>query len=311
MSKLKIAISGIGAVGGYYGAMMILRYKEKQIADFYFISRGDNLRAIQERGLQARTGIRTITAIPTLATDNPAEIGPVDYVFCCTKSYNLKENILQLKPLLGPETVIIPLQNGINITEQIQELLPGQPVWKGCTYIGSRLIRPGYVEKFSGKERLFFGSENGDEEKQKTLLTLLTNAHIKAYNPKDMNTRIWKKFMMISPAATITSFFNQNIGQVIDQHYDMFVTLSSELKNVAEAKGIQFPGNIVYKSIEAQKMMPANATTSMHSDFLLGKPTELETLTGYVVRTAEELGIEVPTYKFMYKGLAEIPYPRS
>ncbi|WP_455628728.1 ketopantoate reductase family protein [Parabacteroides chinchillae] len=309
MSKLRIAFSGIGAVGGYYGGMLAARYKDKEIADFFFISRDENLRAIKEHGLHIKTGIRTLIAVPALATDNPAEIGPVDYIFCCTKSYDLKENIEQLKPLLGPETVIIPLLNGVNITEQIQELLPGQSVWKGCTYIGARLIKPGYIDKFSGKERLFFGSKDGDKAKQEALLQLLTYSRINAYNPDDIDLRLWKKFLMISTAATITTFFNQNISDVIEQHYDMFIALGNELKSVAEAKGIHLPADIVYASIEAQKMMPAGATTSMHADFLAGKPTELETLTGYVVHTADKLGIDVPTYRFMYNGITKMPYP--
>lgn len=109
MAKLRIAFSGIGAVGGYYGGMVAARYQGTIKADIFFIARGENLKAIREKGLQMQLGIRTIHTAPALATDNPAEIGPVDYLFCCTKSYDLEENIQQLKPVIGPETVIIPL----------------------------------------------------------------------------------------------------------------------------------------------------------------------------------------------------------
>lgn len=311
MSKTKIAISGIGAVGGYYGGLLANRYKDSDEAEIYFISRGENLRAIKENGLQVKNTFQTMTVFPALATDNPAEIGPVDYLFCCTKSYNLEENMAQLAPVIGPDTVIIPLQNGAGIAEKIQELLPGHEVWKGCVYIGARLTEPGKVEKFTMKDRLFFGSNEGSKERQKELFSLLSNARVLVTNPDDIDAEIWKKFFMISTAATITSYFNESIGDVVNNHLDLFITLSYELKSVAEAMGVNLPENVVFTSIDSQKMLPGSSTTSMHSDFMRGGPNELETLTGYVINCAKEYGIEVPTYLFMYKGLKEFPYPQQ
>ena len=103
MSKTKIAISGIGAVGGYYGGLLAARYKDSKEIDIYFISRGENLEEIRENGIEVKNTFLTIKAKPTLATDNPAEIGPVDYLFCCTKSYDLEDNIAQLAPVIGPK----------------------------------------------------------------------------------------------------------------------------------------------------------------------------------------------------------------
>lgn len=311
MSKIKIAFSGIGAVGGYYGGTLAAFYEKSSEVDVFFIARGENLRVIRENGLEIKKSYKKILAKPTLATDNPAEIGPVDYLFCCTKSYDLEDNIRQLSPVIGPDTVIIPLLNGAEISEQIQKILPDNKVWKGCVYIGARLVSPGYIEKFSLKDRLFFGLNKKDKEQQEKLRSLLNNARIFVTNPDDIDIEIWKKFFMISPAATITSYFNATINEVISDHLDLFIALGYELKSVAEAKGIQLPEDIVFSSIQAQKMMPGNSTTSMHSDFKNGNHTEIETLTGYVIREADALGIEVPTYKFMYKGLTEFPYPEN
>lgn len=311
MSKIKIAFSGIGAVGGYYGGTLAAFYEKSGEVDVFFIARGENLRVIRENGLEIKKSYKKILARPTLATDNPVEIGPVDYLFCCTKSYDLEDNIRQLSPVIGPDTVIIPLLNGAEISEQIQKILPDNKVWKGCVYIGARLISPGHIEKFSLKDRLFFGLNKKDKEQQDKLRSLLNNARIFVTNPDDIDIEIWKKFFMISPAATITSYFNATINEVISDHMDLFIALGYELKSVAEAKGIQLPEDIVFSSIQAQKMMPGNSTTSMHSDFKHGNRTEIETLTGYVIREADALGIEVPTYKFMYKGLTEFPYPES
>lgn len=311
MSKIKIAFSGIGAVGGYYGGTLAAFYEKSSEVDVFFIARGENLRVIRENGLEIKKSYKKILAKPALATDNPAEIGPVDYLFCCTKSYDLEDNIRQLSPVIGPDTVIIPLLNGAEISEQIQKILPDNKVWKGCVYIGARLVSPGHIEKFSLKDRLFFGLNKKDKEQQEKLRSLLNNARIFVTNPDDIDIEIWKKFFMISPAATITSYFNATINEVISDHMDLFIALGYELKSVAEAKGIQLPEDIVFSSIQSQKMMPGNSTTSMHSDFKNGNRTEIETLTGYVIREADALGIEVPTYKFMYKGLTEFPYPEN
>lgn len=310
MSKIKIAISGIGAVGGYYGGLLAAAYQDSDEVDVFFISRGENLQAIKENGIQIKRSFRKITARPRLATDNPSEIGVVDYLLCCTKSYDLEANIWSLAPIIGPETVILPLLNGADITEQIQKLLPDNKVWKGCVYIGASLTSPGNVEKFTLKDRLFFGLNNQDKEKQKELRTLLTHGHILTTNPDDIDIEIWKKFYLISPTATITSYFNEPIHEVIDKHTDFFITLGHELLDIAHAKGINLPKDIVFSTIQSQKTMPKGATTSMHRDFKQGKQTEIETLTGYVIREAEALNMDVPTYQFMYQGLTQFPYPR-
>lgn len=212
MNKIKIAISGIGAVGGYYGGLLAARYKDSEEIDIYFISRGENLKKIRENdGIEVKNSFLTIKAKPTLATDNPAEIGPVDYLFCCTKSYDLEKNIAQLAPVIGSKTVIIPLQNGVDIAERIQPLLPNNEIWKGCVYINSRLVRPGRVEKFTIKDRMFFGSKQGNKIRQKELQEILANARILTTIPDDIDLEIWKKFFMISTAATITSYFNETI----------------------------------------------------------------------------------------------------
>ena len=161
------------------------------------------------------------------------------------------------------------------------------------------------------KDRMFFGSKQGNKKRQKDLQDILANARILTTIPDDIDLEIWKKFFMISTAATITSYFNETIGEVVNNHIDLFITLGYELKSVAEAKGIRLPDGQVFSAIDAQKIMPNNSTTSMHSDFQKSNRTEVETLTGYVVRTAQELGIEVPTYQFMYKGLTEFPYPMA
>ncbi|MDD2436545.1 MAG: 2-dehydropantoate 2-reductase [Massilibacteroides sp.] len=304
MATIKIAISGIGAVGGYYGGMLAHKYKDDPDVEIYFISRSENMRVIKEKGLQIVDTTGSFTAYPRLVTDQPEEIGEVDFILPCTKSYDLEENLLSLTPLMGRNTIIIPFLNGANITEQIQKILPSQTVWQGCVYIGSRLREPGVVAKYSVKERLFFGSEKGNTEMQKKVLDLFIASGINAFNPEKITERIWKKFFMISTAATMTSYYDKPIDEVIKEKYGVFQSLCAELEKVAIAKGVMLGNDIVESTLETQKMMPPGSITSMHHDFRQGKKTELENLTGYVVREAKKLNISVPLYNTMYKKLS-------
>lgn len=303
MSAIKIAISGIGAVGGYYGGMLARHYQDSADIEIFFISRGENLRIIKENGLQIDSADKSFIVRPKLITDHPEEIGDVDYLLLCTKSYDLKDNLIQLAPLINRQTIIIPFLNGANITEEIEKLLPEQEIWKGCVYIGSRLTTHGLVDKFSSKERLFFGREDGNKERQKVLLKIMLDAGINAFNPEDITLRIWKKFFMISTAATITSFYNKPIDEVLRDHYNEFKSLCTELKTLASAKGIELPDDIIESTLETQKMMPPGSVTSMHYDYRLGRNTEVENLTGYVVKEAEKLLVNTPNYKTMYNSL--------
>lgn len=304
---IKIAFSGIGGVGGYYGGMLAAFYQQSQNVGIYFISRGKNLDTIQKKGILIRTADTSTQAMPRLVTENPEEIGTVDYLFCTTKSYDLDENIVRLSPLIGEHTIIIPLLNGADITDRVRRLLPHNQVWYGCVYIGARLSEPGLVTKFTQLERLWFGNPDTDSEKQRQLLKLLVDAGINAENPADILFRIWKKFLLISVGATLTSYYNQSVGEIIEHHREDYFRLSKELENIARAKGITLPEDITSQLFEDQKGMPYDSTTSMHTDFKNGKQTELETLTGFVVRTGEEYGIPTPTYKMMYEALKQRP----
>ncbi|WP_394335432.1 ketopantoate reductase family protein [Massilibacteroides vaginae] len=304
MMAVKIAVSGIGAVGGYYGGLLAHQYQNSPEVEVYFISRGENMKVIQNKGLEISMPDSSFVVRPKLITDQPEDIGEVDFLLCCTKSYDLKDNLLHLAPVIGKKTVVIPFLNGANITEQIKTLLPDQEIWQGCVYIGARLLEPGVVSKYSVKERLFFGSEQGSKVKQEQLLTILVKAGINAFNPQDITTRIWKKFFMISTAATITSYYNKPIDEVVRDYYDSFKALCTELKQVASAKGVLLDDDIIETTLETQKMMPPGSITSMHHDFKQGKNTELENLTGFVVNEARKLNIATPFYDKMYAALS-------
>lgn len=304
--NIKIVISGIGGVGGYYGGMLAAHYAQSQEIQISFIARGKNMEAIRTNGLQIRTSDKIIEARPAQITDRPAEIGQADYLFCSTKVYDLEHNLSQLSPLIGPQTIIIPLLNGADITEHIRSLLPEQQVWYGCVYIGARLAAPGIITNFTERNRLWFGDPKGDHQRQQQLLKILTDANIDAKNPADIILRIWKKFFLISLSATLTSFYNQSIGEILQFHRGDYFRLGKELAAIATARGIDLPKDMTDRVIADQSKLPPEATTSMHTDYKNDKPTELESLTGYVVHSGKELHLATPLYEKMYNKLKSI-----
>lgn len=305
MKLKKIVISGLGGVGGYYGTMLNEFAQQENLGrEVHFIARGEHLRLIRERGLHLTTPTRDLYTSPCSVSDNPSDIGVADLIIIATKSYDLSSNIEELKPMIGPETIILPLLNGANISEQIRSLLPSTEVWEGCTYISARKPRAGEVLLETDRESLFFGSLSTDyREEEAELLDLLTRAGVNAHNPEDIALVIRKKFIMISATATGTSYFDSTVGQALLNHPEEMRLLLEEVCRLSSAEGYQLEEDAVEAAIKRQHIMPADSTSSMHVDFMNGSKTELENLTGYVVHRAKRLEISTPTYDKMYRAL--------
>ena len=165
MQTIKIAILGLGGVGGYYGGKLAKRFRDTSHVEIYFIARGEHLEAIKEYGIHIINENEDFFAKPKLATSDAAEIGPVDYLIITTKSYDLKSSIDQIRPCIDKNTVILPLLNGGDITERIREILPGNTVWSGCSYIVSRRTEPGVIRTSGPFLRLVFGCDGGEDER--------------------------------------------------------------------------------------------------------------------------------------------------
>lgn len=306
MKLQKIVISGMGGVGGYYGTMLneYARLVEGLGREVHFVARGEHLKQIQERGLHLKTPTRDIYSFPSSVSDQPLDIGIADLIIVATKSYDLENNIKELRPMIGERTILLPLLNGANISAQIRTLLPNTTVWDGCTYISARKPKAGEIILESDRESLFFGSaslERKDEEIE--LLELFIRSGVNAHNPEDIDLVIRKKFIMISATATGTSYFDANVGKALSEHPQEMRLLLEEVCALSQAEGYKLEDDAVEAAIKRQHIMPSESTSSMHIDFINRSRTELENLCGYVVHRSAELGISVPTYKQMYQAL--------
>ena len=305
MAKTRIAIVGLGGVGGYFGGLLAHKYYQTKEVEVIFVVRPATKKVIMENGLKLITPVEEKVVYPDLATSEPELIGPVDFLICATKGYDLEEALMPLKDCITTNTSILPLLNGIDAKEKIETIFPGADVWDGCVYIVSRLVAPGVVQETGNIHKLYFGAGAETIEKQRLFEKICIEAGIECYLSTNITQTVWEKFLFISPMATATSYLNLSIGEILanDAYKKFFSGLIEELKAVADKIGIPVAKNIVSKTILRAESLPYETTSSMHSDFKKGGKTEVETLTGYVVRLGQKTGVATPAYAKAYAKL--------
>jgi len=306
MAKINILIVGIGGVGGYFGGLLSKYYTGSDDVAVNFLARGNHLKAIQARGLEIVKGDSSFITHPHLASDDPEDLGVMDYIILCTKSYDLEDTVRSLQPCMREDTVILPLLNGVDSRDRIMKVLPAHTVLEGCVYIVSRLAGEGVIVNSGNVEKIFFGLEGSKDPRLTTLEQLLQQAHIDATVPAHISRTIWEKFVFISPTATATSYFDQCIGAIVSDA-ERFATvrqLVAEVLQLARARQVSLPDDIAERTIHRLETLPYDTTSSMHDDFRNKKQrTELDSLTGYVVKEAHRLHIPVPAFDHLYREL--------
>lgn len=306
--KYRIAILGIGGVGGFYGGKLAAHFADSNEVEVIFIARGESAKAIKENGLKIVTPESELIVRPSLVSDNPIEIGKIDLFILCTKAYDLAESIEKYKACLSENSAILPLLNGVNHAETVQKILPHADVWNGCVFIVARLIEKGIVKIDSEIRLLQFGSNDTEKAKLEKAEKIFKSAGIHTELTDDIDKTIWEKFIFISSLATLTSYLDRTVGEILSssEHQQTLIDLIAEVSNLARAKKINVAENIEEITLEKIKKAPPTATSSMHADFTKKGRTELETLTGYVVREAKMFNLDVPTYERLYKELKKI-----
>ncbi len=303
--KYRITVLGIGGVGGYFGGKLAEHFAGSNDVEIIFIARGKSAKAIKDNGLKIITPEGEQIVRPNLVSDNPSEIGKIDLFILCTKAYDLAESIEKYKSCLNDETIILPLLNGVNHAETVQKILPDSVVWNGCVFIVARLIEKGIVKIDSEIRLLQFGSNNAEKSKLEKVGNIFKSAGIQTELSNDIDKTIWEKFIFISSLATLTSHLDKTKGEIIDspENLQTLIDLIAEVSDLARAKKINVAENIEEITLEKIKKAPSSSTSSMHADFAKKGRTELETLTGFVVKESQKLSLSVPTYEKLYNEL--------
>ncbi|MBX7150099.1 2-dehydropantoate 2-reductase [bacterium] len=301
---MRIAIVGLGGVGGFIGGRLAATYAG--IHDVIFFARGDHAKVIQSSGLKLQTHQGEIIAHPFCVTQKAEEAGPLDLIVCCVKSYDLESAMETLRPCIHDSTVILPLLNGVDAAERLDKIFPRADVLDGCIYIVARLTEPGTIKVSGTTHLMHFGDRKSNIERLKSIELTLKNAGIESHLSKNIHQTMWEKFLFISPIATLTSYLDRCLGEILSKDDDkkLLIGLMMELKAVTDAKLITLSENIIDKHLTKMGTLPYDTTSSMHSDFKKGGRTEIASLTGYVVKMGQEFGVSTPLYKIMFEKLS-------
>jgi 2-dehydropantoate 2-reductase len=303
---MRIGIIGIGGVGGYYGGKLALKYAGSGEHEVIFFARGAHLAAIRKEGLKLVTVDGEYTAKPTLATDRPAELGVLDLALFCTKSYGLEDAARAIAGNLREGSVVLPLLNGVDISDRLKSVLPRGTVLYGGVFVSSAIQGPGVVKQVAGTGQLFFGpAKKSDVEKYRPIEALLQGAGIKAELSADALLPLWTKYIFIGPMAGVTSMTGKPFGDVLASTDDraMVEGMMKEVEAIARRKGVNFPADIVQASIGKAAAFSPATKTSMQLDYERGNKTELDIFIAYVVQAGKELGIQVPLHEKVYAEL--------
>ena len=294
---MKIVVYGAGGVGGYFGG------KLAQIGnDVTFIARGKHLEAIQENGLQVKSINGDFTVFPKVTNDISFISNP-DLIILGVKSWQIPTIANLLKPIIGKNTVVLPLQNGADNAEKLLEVLDKKNVIAGLCRIVSKVESPGIINHFAFEPEVVFAeNDNRLTERVKNIKSIFDIAGFKNNISNDIHLDIWRKFLFITIVSGIGALTREVFGVLKDDKSirKRMIDSGIEIMKVANAKGISITQKDIDNSMKSFDNSGYNTTASMQRDIMEGKPSELENFNGYIVRQGQLLGIETPVNSFIY-----------
>jgi 2-dehydropantoate 2-reductase len=290
---MRIAIMGSGGVGGYYGGRLAATG-----TDISFIARAAHLAAMRANGLRILSPAGDVHVPRVNATDDPAAIGPVDIVFFTVKLYDTDSAIKMLPPLMGPHTLVVPFQNGVDSVDMLTRAVGRDHVAGGTAYVSAVIAEPGVI-RHTAMGRLIFGMLDGSRPALlEELLQACARAGIDAILSDRILAEIWAKFARLTVFSGMTSVTRSPIGVVCGDP-ELFAMMEAALREsiaVAHAKGIPLSSNLYDEVVGSLRSLPPHAKASMLEDLERGRPIELPWLSGAMVRIGEEVGVETPTH---------------
>lgn len=298
---MKIAIMGTGGVGGYYGGLLA-----KKGHNVTFIARGAHLKVIQENGLRVKSIHGDFHVKPAQATDDPAQIGPVDLVVFCTKTYSIEEAATQIKPLIGPETTVLPLQNGIDAAERIGAVVGMEHMIGGATWISSAIEVPGVVKQVSQFRRVVIGELDGQiTPRVQAIHQAFEETEITAELSENILKILWTKFVFISTASSLGSLTRLSIGMYrsVPETRAVMTGLMREVEAVARAQGVELDEDVVQKSLDFIDNAAPQIKASMQLDVEAGRRSEIEAMIGVIRLKGRELGVPTAVADMVYATL--------
>ena len=297
---MRIAVMGAGSVGGYLGGML-----SRGGHDVSLIARGAHLAAIRERGLRVVRDSEEFT-VPCAATDNPADVGPVELALLTVKTYQNSAAVPGMAPMVGPDTTVLCLQNGVDSYQTPAEAFGDGRVMAGAVYIEAGRDGPGVARQAGDVVRVVFGEPDGSvSERGRAIAGAFNASGIPAELTDDIRTGLWSKFLFIATMAGVTAMARQTLAELMPrpEWREVVVGCLREVEAAGRANGVNFPPDIHQATLAYIEDNLADLQASMHTDVMAGRPLELEALNGAVVRAGRLSGVLTPINDVIYAML--------
>jgi 2-dehydropantoate 2-reductase len=298
---MRIVVIGVGGTGGYFGGLLA-----RAGEDVAFLARGTQLAALRTHGLTVKSRLAGTFTLPVHATSDPQEIGAVDLVLFCVKTYDTEAASAGIGHFIGPETVVLPIQNGIDAAERLGREVGTQHIIGGVAYVTSQIESPGIIVQIAGAGSIELGEmAGGQSERTQRVQQVLRYAGISAQLPPDIRVSLWEKFLFICAFSGVTALTRLPLGQVF-AYQETSALLKAVLKEgeaLARAHDIALPVDIVERSYSTLQALETEAMGSMAFDLLAGRRLEIEALNGTMVRLGKEHGMSLPFNSAIYAAL--------
>jgi 2-dehydropantoate 2-reductase len=298
---MKFAIVGAGGVGGYFGGKLA-----KAGEDVAFVARGAHLAAIRARGLEITGPGESFVVQPAKATDDAAILGAVDVVIVAVKTWQLPALLPSLRPLVGPQTAVLPLLNGVEAPAQLAAGLGPTGVLGGLCAVISYVARPGVIEHLGAPASVSLGElAGGPSPRVEAIRKAMADAGITALVPDDINAAMWKKFAFNTSFGGVGGVTRAPAGALrsIPPTRALLERAIAEVVAVAQARGIALANDQTAQTLSYVDTLPANSFASMPRELFEGKRTELDAWNGAVVRMGGEVNVPTPVHDFIYRSL--------
>jgi len=298
---MRVAVMGAGGTGGFYGGLLA-----RAGDDVTFIARGPHLEAIRGRGLTVKSRLAGDFTITPRATADPREIGQVDLVLFCVKTYDTESAAALIRPVVGPDTVILSVQNGIDNDERIARVVAQGTAISAAAQVNAHVEGPGVIGQTAGAGRLIFGANAGNlGQRNEQLCRHCKDAGIAAELQPDIKTVLWSKFMFICGFSGATALTRLTIGPILAcaETTALFRGTMAEVDLVAKSQGVALPSGVPDQGLKMSAGLEPWAKGSMAHDLASGRRLELESLNGTVVRLGQAKGVPTPLNFAIYAAL--------
>lgn len=301
---MRIAVFGTGGVGGFFGGRLAQAGQ-----DVTFIARGEHLRAIKATGLKVDSQAGDFVVFPAKATNDVKEVGEVELVILGVKAWQVPEAARAMRPIVSSGTTVLPLQNGVDAASQLVSELGDDKVIGGLCRIVSFVVGPGHIRHAGFTPSIVIGElDNRRTNRVAKIEETFQSAGLEISVANDIQVALWTKFLFIASFSGVGAIANAPAGVIRKdpKWRTQIINAMEEIYALAQARGVNLPPDSVATVMASVDALPEDATSSMQRDIAAGRPSELESQNGAVVRMARESGVEVPTHELIYQTLSNL-----